>query len=402
MKLNKKKYKLPENIERELNNEYMRILNMTEDIEQSEGLTLSDARKKKGIGVKTARYGSLANSSGQDNLGQILLSVLSFQNLKEMMGDKYRGGILLIDEIDATLHPAAQNKLFDYLYKKSKDLDLQIVFTTHSLSLISHIIKKHELNDKNDSLVMLYVTNSRKSIEISRNPQEITVIHDLLNQYGALTRDTSIRVLTEDEEARTFLKEIIKYFQVNCNLQYHKCSISFENIIKLIAGDPELFCDYISVLDPDTITDQNQVIINKALKGTKFYFTEQENSFQFRVLCLPGKKRIESLIWEFIKTIQEDHVLFFDKSAQNAGITKRSLIDAQNNNDSKYTDEKQKHKAWFRSLDSYSSLLIQYWIKDHIDEAKDFLLQFLEVYNRIACNRKIMTVSFDETEFNKE
>ena len=87
---------------------------------------MKDVSRKNGTGIETETYSYLANSSGQDNLGQILLAIFSFKNLKATL-KSYSGGILLIDEIDATLHPAAQFKLLDFMKKMSKELDLQIV-----------------------------------------------------------------------------------------------------------------------------------------------------------------------------------------------------------------------------------------------------------------------------------
>ena len=58
------------------------------------------------------------------------------------MGDKYKGGILLIDELDASLFPAAQIKLVEKLYKKSLELNLQIFYTTHSLEVLSETKNK--------------------------------------------------------------------------------------------------------------------------------------------------------------------------------------------------------------------------------------------------------------------
>jgi len=69
----------------------------------------------------------LTNSSGQDNLGQILLAILSFRKLKEEQGEQWQGGILLIDEIDATLHPAAQSKLIKLFIQEAKENKLQIL-----------------------------------------------------------------------------------------------------------------------------------------------------------------------------------------------------------------------------------------------------------------------------------
>lgn len=85
---------------------------------------------------KTGKYDCFGNSAGQDNIGQILTAILSFEKLKELMRDSYPGGIVLIDEIDATLYPAAQIKLVEKLSRLSQDLDLQVIFTTHSTDVV--------------------------------------------------------------------------------------------------------------------------------------------------------------------------------------------------------------------------------------------------------------------------
>ncbi|MDT1827834.1 ATP-binding protein, partial [Acinetobacter baumannii] len=76
-------------------------------------------------------------SVGEDNTGQILMALFSFQKLKEEYVD-YHGGILLIDEIDAGLFPAAQVELIKILESFAKRLNLQIIFTTHSPIVIQN------------------------------------------------------------------------------------------------------------------------------------------------------------------------------------------------------------------------------------------------------------------------
>src|SRR5699024_2964885 len=122
------------------------ILSTPDDVKASALIEFSDAKNKIGASVSTERYGDMANSAGQDNLGQILLTTMSFEKLKAERGASYNGGLFLIDEIDSTLHPAAQNKLYIYLTRKAKELNLQIVFTTHSLSLLEFIHKHGSLN----------------------------------------------------------------------------------------------------------------------------------------------------------------------------------------------------------------------------------------------------------------
>ncbi len=54
------------------------------------------------------KYDHESVSVGEDNCGQIVLALMSFKKLSEELGETYKGGILLIDEVDAGLFPAAQ------------------------------------------------------------------------------------------------------------------------------------------------------------------------------------------------------------------------------------------------------------------------------------------------------
>ena len=109
-------------------------------------IDIGDSARKKGIGINTDKYSSITNSAGQDNIGQIIMAIMSFRKLKkEYKG--YKGGLLLIDEIEATLHPIAQIKLLDFLYRACKELNLQVVFTTHSVALLEVLSQKILNND---------------------------------------------------------------------------------------------------------------------------------------------------------------------------------------------------------------------------------------------------------------
>ncbi|HDS5416121.1 TPA: AAA family ATPase, partial [Escherichia coli] len=77
-------------------------------------------------------------SVGEDNVGQIIQAIFSFKRLSETYPD-YHGGILLIDEADAGLFPAAQLELIRILAKAAKDYDLQIIMTSHSPLIIEDV-----------------------------------------------------------------------------------------------------------------------------------------------------------------------------------------------------------------------------------------------------------------------
>ena len=91
-------------------------------------------------------------SVGQDNIGYIVSALVDFY-LHKQKTENYNGGILCIDEIDASLHPNAQLRLFDLLDRLSEELELQIFVTTHSLTILKKIIKKQSRSSEDYRLV---------------------------------------------------------------------------------------------------------------------------------------------------------------------------------------------------------------------------------------------------------
>ncbi|HGH0864613.1 TPA: hypothetical protein ACJHIP_002429, partial [Staphylococcus pseudintermedius] len=84
-------------------------------IEKSENISTNIPEKDiKSAVVTGENYDIKSASSGEDNVGQILMTLLSFKKLKENY-KAYNGGIVLIDELDATLFPKSQLKLLDLL-----------------------------------------------------------------------------------------------------------------------------------------------------------------------------------------------------------------------------------------------------------------------------------------------
>jgi predicted ATPase len=114
------------------------------------------SKQKNTLGANTSYYDWRMNSAGQDNIGKILLAILSFKRLKEKHGDSYKGGILAIDELDTTLYPASQLKLVEALRKFSSQYSIQIVFTTHSLTILEEMCV-HQENPKKSRTSKSYI-----------------------------------------------------------------------------------------------------------------------------------------------------------------------------------------------------------------------------------------------------
>lgn len=61
---------------------------------------------------------------------------------------KAQGGVLLIDEIDTSIHYKYYGEIFNFLIKAAMKWDVQIFITTHSLEAIDEILKTQNYNGK--------------------------------------------------------------------------------------------------------------------------------------------------------------------------------------------------------------------------------------------------------------
>ncbi|MGK4043709.1 ATP-binding protein [Heyndrickxia oleronia] len=366
----KSKNNIPIEILEELMQAHKKILSSDDEYLESSSIEISDAKKKKGFGIKTKSYTEKMNSSGQDNLGQILSSVYSFQILKESLNDKYNGGLLLIDEIDATLHPVAQNKLLDFLYEKSKELDLQIVFTTHSISLLEHLVKKQNNFKDKDAFQMIYLSTKRSKLETVVNPSRTFLHNDLMETYSGARRSRKISVLTEDDTARWFLNKILTYHKNihTFDLNFIEMNTGWTEIIKLIKNDFSYYRNHIVILDPDLNEKENKNNLLNMIKGTQ-YTVNKKNS---NILILPGDYYIEKMMWNYLDSLNPDDEFFYDSQIEQSGVNKHSLNDYGpfSSEYKDYTKEIIKIKNWFEQNKWICDIAFAYWIKEQENEEK--------------------------------
>lgn len=172
-------------------------------------VSISDNIKKDTIAFMEDGRSLEMISSGEDNIGQILLSLYSFKKLRDTYPD-YEGGILLIDEIDATLYPAAQLKLIDIIYEKAVNFGIQVFVTSHSLDIIEHSMKLKLKNSFNNHAIQLFnLQNKNNKLMID----EVDNIQNIKNEFYAAINirkeDNKIPVYFEDKEAIYLFNNLI-------------------------------------------------------------------------------------------------------------------------------------------------------------------------------------------------
>ncbi|WP_342493242.1 AAA family ATPase [Bacillus sp. FSL W7-1346] len=391
--------KLDESDKSYLYNHYKMILSSEEKYTNLTSLSISEVDKKKSIGVSTEHYDYLTNSAGQDNLGQILMSVLSFRKLKEEDEEKWNGGLLLIDEIDATLHPAAQNKLIDFLYKEAKTIGIQVVFTTHSLSLLEHINKKiqHNKIEVNNNIELCYLTVANSILEIHRNPKMSGIYYDLTNTYQGLESSKQILIYSEDEETRWFFNKIMEYAEIKDIYRYSlispylkmlKTKIGSNQLLTLLTQDFDYFSQCIFLLDGDV----DSKVINNKIRELPFGYNDHAENNQV-IVKLPCSESPEAILYDYIEKLDDDTNIFNDFFQY--GYSKRSLVNngPKSEKYSRFKKDREKYKEWFKDNKIILEVIIEHWMKDNFNIVVEFLIQFSRTFNNAAKKNNLLVTS---------
>ncbi|MHA4739893.1 ATP-dependent nuclease [Dyadobacter sp. MSC1_007] len=319
------------------------------------------SKQKNTLGANTSFYDWKMNSAGQDNIGKILLAILSFRRLQEKYKGAYKGGILAIDELDATLYPASQIKLIEALRVFSR-YRIQIIFTTHSLPILEKACGLQADEKIKGQVRVVYLQKIDSKVAVIEDVAYEAIKNRLNVALSLNPRSAKIPVFSEDEETQIFCRALIK--RRSTDLAYLDCTLGCENLLELarkqIVGFR--FPDSLVVLDGDV----------RGFAGKMRSIAQHEN-----FLILPGEKSPERLIADFLhslsdnseiwKTINPDYskqFVFKDYSFQEIGT------------------DRQKAKNWFRLQKEHWGKncvkVINPWMKQNSDSVDSFLKDFDE------------------------
>jgi predicted ATP-dependent endonuclease of OLD family len=333
-------------------------------------------------------YDSKAVSLGQDSLSSIVTALASFKKLKRELGNAYPGGLLIIDEVDACFHPRTQNDLITALLKEAKALSLQIVVTTHSLTVIERIYSDqasitNPAGKGHDSVVYLMEPQC-PYINAGLTYEEIKS-----DMYAALPevtkpKDEKAKIYTEDDEALYVLKLILTA-KVKRRIKQEtgflpdaiSAKMGCTNLMQLYKQD-SYFKKVVIVLDADSDS--------KPVRKTK------------AIIKLPAdnnkeiKQSPEAILHAFCVSLNENYQNHTEtwadlkKSKITTAIIKAQFLDGNHN-----INERTSAKDWFvaRKEIIEKTKLYQYWLTENSEQVETFVLELISAIKSASGKRAL-------------
>lgn len=344
--------------------------------------------KISGIGINTDKYDFTTNSVGQDNILQILIALLSFRRLKESYNN-YIGGILLIDEIESSLFPHAQESLLNLLDRFSKEVKVQVIFTSHSPVIIDYMWKKYSRGSRNFNNPMknynIIFLDYKNTEVVVKNEFDISLINAKLN-FRIINKTEDLQhppvvIYTEDETGQWLLSEFIDCFAdlytVDAKFKELKylirpLNLSNNQLISLVDGDEYFTTRVVIIVDGDTPIPESKQSYNN-------------------LLSLPGNVLPELVIANFLRNNCSDNYftseICYDINF-NRDIFLKDYSETKEMLQLEHKDisEKSISKRWFfnTKMILHKTRLIKFWIEENGEISKTFAKQLILAHNSIA------------------
>lgn len=359
------KKKLPQSYQDEIAELYKKFTNY--EILFNATKQMGDIKVRSEFSSNVEGIDSNTISAGEDNLSIILTALISLKYYYESISSTNEvESVLLIDEMDATLHPAFQIKLLNLFREMSEAYKIQVVFTTHSMSLLEEMLAK------NDNV--LYLIDNVTSVFQMEEPD----IYKIKMHLQSLTQediyeDKVIPLFTEDDEARCLLELLFDYYQKtysefrNVSGLFHKVltNISAENLTGIFTDSKLLHTTMrsICVLDGDHKSDITNFIV-----------------------ALPGKAAPEAVLLNYIEKLYNDDDPFWrDRTIVDKGYTKNyyitniknivdnfeaDLVRLHENGESAKGKRRAFNKKLFNDNQNFFKLVFKHWIHNPINKSE--------------------------------
>jgi hypothetical protein len=299
----------------------------------------------------------------------------------------YPGGILVVDEIDAGFHPQAQVRLFDELKGEARRLKLQIVATTHSLTMLAEahrsITAVPKTAQRQDAIVYLQGGNPVELLEWSRYED---IEDDMFLRLHDEPKPPVAKVYVEDDEAALFLNAILKPRKraleaaTGRKIEVLSTHLGCTNLMQLHKAD-NYFRTVVIVLDADTTTGPTI--------GTSV------NIVRLPTDPLRKQKQSPEVILEAMcKSLVSDTGTYprmrasLRKQKHSTDHVEQKILALQDNetDDQRVATDREFAKKWFtRRISAIKTLkLIEGWVADNTSGVEQFIMAFTAAVNSVA------------------
>ncbi|MEN2775576.1 AAA family ATPase [Acetivibrio clariflavus] len=325
-------------------------------------------------------------SAGEDNLFILITALVSlkyyFESIKR---NNPVESILLIDELDATLHPSLQFKILDLFSKYSHDYKIQIFFTTHSLSLIEYALdKKHNVVYLIDNVTSVIKLESPDIYKIKMYLYSVTKNDIYLNKV--------IPIFTEDEEARLFLNILFDYYTEKNRETFAKIRNRFYFVNANIGAE-----NLINIFE-DTYLLKSTMQAICILDGDK----RSKKDLDKHIIVLPGGESPEKLIMHYsIQLYDNDDNFWTDETILNLGYIKinyrDNILPDINSIDEKIEELKAQNKSTkgverelrkdvFNKHKLFFELLFKHWVTndENTEQVESFFRDLYIMFKKVA------------------
>ena len=334
--------------------------------------------EKNPLGPLEANYDVDSISSGEDNMGTIAHVLISFMRIyNENQGNKKLTGLISIDEFEASLHPISQVNLFKFLLKWSKQYNVQIILSTHSLFLLEEALKMEE-EIENNTIKLNFITNRFKSkLTILKNPAYNISREELTLKGTKPDKKIKVKILCEDYVAEKFIKKIIgRNISQFCSFQYKtkesQEGVSYKLLAKLVKNYPVLLKETMTMVIADADVEE------KELKNKEYD----------KWLIIPSKDKLplEKELVKYILSLEDDNK-FFENNNKTKEMFRQEFsensiplttVEISSNNTNYY-------KNWFKSLPKKElNKYITHLIKD--EDNNEIYVKFKNDFNNMINN----------------
>lgn len=371
---------------------YKELLSIQESKNAVATMEKADARRNF-VGINDNTHDVFTNSAGEGNIGKIILAILSFRRLKGEYGKKYKGGILLIDELDATLYGYSQKKLVDFLYKASQEFSIQIIFTTHSPMVLQEVnnlqrkevrrmqaqgidvttipynyeseiiyLESYYVGEVGDSKRMVKGRNVRKSSELKE-------IVDDINMQPSIVRQ-SVNVYLEDGRAKHLLLYLLsRHLEYNCENYFNivDVDLGFTNYLHLHKKKVPEFLNSMIVLDHDVYK-----------KATRTQLEYVDNNTE-NIIFLPDD--VEEGMFKLLK----DPIIYSEFESTLSDVRMPYEICFKDWTENEYVAGE--YKRWFAYMEDTLcgvEKMYDFWYSKNQSATREFINNFINAYNLIA------------------